>query len=119
MGNPGKFEGCESQEIGEALYEMLNLSLEIDYFGETEYGGFYALISAGDNAPFDKPYYITREDERGFFDYRAFDDRETAKAEFDTLKVDFYQSYSDDEPEPEHDDTLATDIESDLYDMRW
>ena len=82
---PGKYEGNETLEVCEALYELLGISGQISDFGDvTEAGHFVALLE-GDGKTLPKAYYITDEDSYGFFTYYEFDSMEEALKEFDSL----------------------------------
>lgn len=78
---PGKFEGNESLEVSEYLYDIVGDSMQDDEIGDVETFGWYALITdADENLPLErfplpglKPAYIVVEDSNGFFSYTEFD----------------------------------------------
>lgn len=78
---PGKFEGNESLEVSEYLYDIIGDGMQDDEIGDAEFFGWHALITDADkNIPLDhvtvkdvKPAYIVVEDSYGFFTYREFD----------------------------------------------
>ncbi len=77
---PGKFEGNESKEIAEKLYEMLNAGMADEEAGDiSEMGWYSALFSGilldadGNELESEEGGYITDEDEQGFFTYTEYD----------------------------------------------
>lgn len=92
---PGKFEGNESLEVSEYLYDIIGDSMQDDEIGDVESFGWHALITdipsfrstldplqnelyEMKNVEF-QPAYIVLEDNDGFFTYRGFDSNDEAR----------------------------------------
>lgn len=88
---PGKFGGCEDQDLGERLYECAGDSSFWDEdLGEAETFGWYALMLN----PFEYPkgderYYIVSEDSQGFFDYIEYETEKEAQADWAKLEKEY------------------------------
>jgi hypothetical protein len=95
---PGKFEGNESLEIAEFLFDIELDGGAYDDMGDVETFGFHSLhLSVNDFnhyishevSKLVKPAYITWEDNNGFFTYIEFDSNAEAKAAWRKLEVEF------------------------------
>lgn len=82
---PGKFQGCKSLKVANALYEIsLAGDAEDDYSSEQD--GFLALIERNDNdEELDAPAYVTRQDAQGFFSYTPYDSHSAARLEWNAI----------------------------------
>lgn len=79
MSGPGKFEGCESQEVAERLNEIVLDGGFDDQFGSTDEGVWCALVADA----------IVQEDDQGFFTYEVMESEEQARRIFDQMGADY------------------------------
>jgi hypothetical protein len=66
--HPGKFEACEDQDLGEALYQLVNDGGCDDELGDVQDFGWYGLVLPDDAG---NAGYILFEDNNGFFEYQG------------------------------------------------
>lgn len=83
---PGKFEGCESQLVGEVLYQLSACGPD-EQVGSVDDLGWYGLILGKKRA------WIVREDHFGFFDYETFT-HEEARGKWDEIEDEYQDYYS-------------------------
>jgi hypothetical protein len=106
----GKFEGNESLEVSEYLYETTMNGLVDDEIGDVESFGWHALVTGIDddldlldvitgNIPDNlvdlKPAYIVSEDNNGFFTYGEFESSDEARAEWKDITQEYLALMSD------------------------
>lgn len=89
---PGKFEGCENEDIGKKLYEITLDGGPDAELGEVDGFGWYGLIA--DTGIPEAPHVIVWEDNNGFFDYRAYESEQEARERWEALE-DEYREYCD------------------------
>jgi len=82
---PGKFEGNESIEVAEYLYEWTDAVNE--QFGSVTENGFWEGLHISfkeeyEDLPELKPAYIVREDDQGFFTYEEFETADAAESKY-------------------------------------
>jgi hypothetical protein len=110
---PGKFEGNESLEVSEYLYDIIGDGMQDDEIGDVETSGWSALITDADkfNAaeshwPIQdedgrvinvKPAYIVHETNYGFFTYVGFDLNTQARRVWRDLTQEYLADMSGDE----------------------
>jgi hypothetical protein len=82
MGEPGKFEGNEDQDVAEILYDATMNGMQDEEVGDVSETGMWSGIFRGvevrDGELQDgfSGGYIVQEDEQGFFTYTEFEDDE-------------------------------------------
>jgi hypothetical protein len=88
--NPGKFEGCDDQDIGERLHEI-TMDGCCEDIGDVESLGWFAKVDI------DNRLFIVSEDSQGFFDYTEYAD-EDERAEFWAgIEEDYAEYYKGEE----------------------
>lgn len=103
---PGKFEGNDSLEVSEYLYETVMSGLFDDEIGEAEFFGWHALITDIDkDDPLDKwpltpdlkPAYIVVQDSFGFFTYKGFDLNTQARNVWRDITLEYARFWNGDD----------------------
>lgn len=92
MSNPGKFEACQNQELGEYLHQLSLDGLDNE-LGDVSDFGFYGLLLNVDGIGKNKSYIIN-EDNDGFFTYETYDTEKDAMAIWGNLEAE-YQHFMD------------------------
>lgn len=92
---PGKFEGNESLETAQALYEITGYRGEDESFGSVDENGRWVAIIVNGFLPDENltaAAYIVEEDSNGFFTYTEY---ETSEAAWEAYFADLaaYESY--------------------------
>lgn len=104
---PGKFEGNESEEVAEILYDAtLNGMVDEEIGDVQEYGLWTAIfrgvkVENGELLDAEKGGYIVEEDERGFFDYMYFDQNNELEEEWQRAVFNYEEAMEESEPEEE------------------
>lgn len=82
---PGKFEGNESLEIAEALYNLINESWQNDDFGSAVDGPYWEalLLNVTPIGGHTRSYIVT-EDSQGFFRYYEYATPKEAEEQYDS-----------------------------------
>jgi hypothetical protein len=114
MGTLGKFEGWSDQKLAEELYAKSHEGGCSDELGDTEGFGWYGLIQRG------RKWYLVNEDSQGFFNlFYEFTKSIEAKKAWDGLLEEYSRFMGEDidDVDPEHDDSLRADQESEAYEM--
>jgi hypothetical protein len=102
MGRPGKFEGCNDQDLGEELHAITMDSGQDDELGEVDGFGWYGLIIDLDyNGKV--AHYIVHEDNAGFFDYTVYDTETEAREAWAVLEAD-YDAFNEEDADIEAED---------------
>jgi hypothetical protein len=94
MNNPGKFEACNDQILGEYLHGLsLDGCLDNELGDVEDFGWYGLLIDIGEN----KKSYIISEDNNGFFTYQEYLDREVCIENWQKLEneYDTFESEND------------------------
>jgi hypothetical protein len=91
MGDPGKFEGAEDQDVAEILHDATLNGMHDEEAGDVNETGMWSAIFRGvevrdgelqDGFP---GGYIVQEDEQGFFTYTEFDSDEEIESSWEWI----------------------------------
>ena len=86
----GKFEGCESQSLGERLHEI-TLDGCCEELGDVQGFGWFAKVDL------DGVFYVVSEDNNGFFDYASYPNEAERDDAWSLIEADYSNFYRSEE----------------------
>jgi hypothetical protein len=86
---PGKFEGCDDQDLGEMLYGITQEGGCEAELGDGQDFGWYGLLVNVESPTVSGLSYIVSEDSQGFFDYTEFTTEQLARQAWGKLEKEY------------------------------